>query len=57
MFIDHNKDLKVIIMMFIQKMLIRLPQVVLMIKDYKYLIGLEHIHMEQMFLKYVKVKC
>ena len=57
MFIDHNKDLKVIIMMFIQKKLIRLPQVVMMIKDCKHLIGLQHIHMEQMLLKYVKAKC
>ena len=31
--------------------------VVMMIKDYKNLIGLQHIHMEQTFLKYVKVKC
>ena len=51
MFIDHNKDLKVIIMMFIQKNLIAM-----MIKDYKHLIGLQHEHMEQMLLKYVKVK-
>ena len=28
-----------------------------MIRDYKHLIGLKHIHMEQMLLKYVKVKC
>ena len=57
MFIVHRKDLKAIIMMFTQKKLIRLHLVVLMIKDYKHLIGLEHIHMEQMFLKYVKMKC
>ena len=25
--------------------------------DYKHLIGLKHIHMEQMLLKYVKMKC
>ena len=30
---------------------------VMMIKDYKHLMGLQHIHMEQMFLKYVKMKC
>ena len=30
---------------------------VMMIKDYKHSIGLQHIHMEQMLLKYVKVKC
>ena len=29
----------------------------MMIKDYKLLIKLEHIHMEQMPLKYVKVRC
>ena len=57
MFIDHNKDLKAIIMMFMQKKLLRLPSVVMMIKDYKHLIGLQHIHMEEMLLKYVKVKC
>ena len=26
-------------------------------KSYKHLIGLQHIHMEQMLLEYVKVKC
>ena len=57
MFIDHNKDLKAIIMTFIQKKLIRLPYVVMMIKDCKHLIVLQHTHMEQMILKYVKVKC
>ena len=31
--------------------------VVMMIKDYKHLIELRHIHMVQMLLKYVKVKC
>ena len=30
---------------------------IMMIRDYKHLIGLQHIHMEQMLLKYVKVKC
>ena len=29
----------------------------MMIKDYKVLIELLHIHMEQMILKYVKVRC
>ena len=29
----------------------------MMIRDYKYLIGLKHIQVEQMLLKYVKVKC
>ena len=57
MFIDQNKDLKAIIMMLIQKKLIRLHLVVMMIKDYKQLIGLQHIYMKQMLLKYVKVKC
>ena len=27
------------------------------VKDYKHLMGLQHIHMEQMLLKYVKLKC
>ena len=27
-----------------------------MIRDYKYLMVLQHIHMEQMLLKYVKVR-
>ena len=57
MFIDHNKDLKAIIMMFTQNKLITLRYVVMMIKDYKHLIGLQHIHMEQMRLKCAKVKC
>ena len=29
----------------------------MMIKGYKLLIELEHMHMEQMVLKYVKVRC
>ena len=28
----------------------------MIIKDYEHLIGLQHIHMKQMLLKYVKVK-
>ena len=32
-------------------------EVVMMIKDYRLLIELQHIHMEQMLLKYVKVRC
>ena len=30
---------------------------VMMMKDYKHFMGLQHIHMEQMFLKCVKMKC
>ena len=56
MFIDNSKDLKVIIM-FIQKKLIRLRQALMMIRGYKHMIRLQHIHLEQMLLKYVKVKC
>ena len=52
MFIDH-KDLKAIIMMLTQKKIIK---VVMMIKYYKHLIGLQLIHMKQMLLKYVKKK-
>ena len=35
---------------------IKLHSVVIMIKDYKHLIGLQYIHMKQMHLKWVKVK-
>ena len=35
----------------------RLHKVVMMMKDCKLLIELQHIHMEQMLLKYVKVRC
>ena len=34
---------------------IRLRQVIMMIKDYKHLMELRYIHMEQMLLKYVKM--
>ena len=34
----------------------KIALVVMMIKDYKHLIGLQHIHIEQMLSKYVKVK-
>ena len=57
MLIGRNKGLKAIIMMFIQKKLIRLQQVLMRIRDYKHMIRLQHTHMEQMLLKYVKVKC
>ena len=42
--------------MYILNKLIRLHRVVMMIKVFKLLIKLEHIHMEQMILKYVKVR-
>ena len=41
---------------YIQKS-IKLHLIVMMIRDYKHLIELQHIHMEQMLLKYVKLKC
>ena len=50
MFIDRNKDLKPIIMMFIQKKLIRLRYALIMIRDYENMTRLQHIHMEQMLL-------
>ena len=53
---DHNKDLKAIIMMFIQKKLIKLHQALIMIKDYKHSIRLQHTHKEEMLLRDVKVK-
>ena len=43
--------------MYTLKKPIRLPCVVMMIKDYKLLTDLQHMHMEQMLLKYVKVRC
>ena len=36
---------------------IRLHLAAIMIRDCKFLIKLQHIHMEQMLLKYVKVRC
>ena len=45
---SYNKDLKVKYIVHMLKKSIRLNKVVMMIKDYKLLIGLEHIHMEQM---------
>ena len=52
---NHNKDLKVKIIMYTRKKSTRLHLVVMMIRDYKFLIKLQHIHME-MLLKYVKVR-
>ena len=52
-----SKDLKAVTMMRIQKKSIKLNLVVMMIRDCKHLIGLQHIHTEQMLLKYVQVKC
>ena len=55
--LKSQQDLKAIIIMYIQKKSIKLHYVAMVIKDYKHLIGLKHILMEQMLLKYVKVKC
>ena len=41
----------------IQKKSIKLHLIVMMIRDCKHLIELQHIHMEQILLKYVKLKC
>ena len=57
MFINHKKDLKAVIVMFILKKLIWLLEALMMIRDYKHMKGLKHIHMEEMLLKCVKVKC
>ena len=46
----------VMIMACTQKKLIRLRLVVMMIRDYKHLIGLQYFHMELVRLKYVRVK-
>ena len=43
--------------MYILKKSMRLHEVVMMIKDCKRLTELQHVHMEQMILKYVKVRC
>ena len=47
---NRNKDLKLIIIMYTPNKSIRLPQVVIMIKDCKYVIKLLHVRMEQMHL-------
>ena len=52
---NHNNDLKVKIIMYTMKKSTRLHLVVMMIRDYKFLIKLQHIHME-MLLKYEKVR-
>ena len=54
---NHNKDLRVKDMMHILKKLIRLHYAIMMIKDYKLLIELHHILMEQVLGKYVKQSC
>ena len=43
--------------MYTLKKSVRLHYVVMMIKYYKLLTDLQHMHMEQMLLKYVKVRC
>ena len=45
---NHNKYLEVIVIRCTQKKLINLRKVVIMIRDYKHLIKLQHIHLEQM---------
>ena len=55
--LKSKQRFKVKQIVYILKKSIRLHKVVVMIKDYKLLIELEHIHMEQMLLKYVKVRC
>ena len=54
---NYNKILKVKNVMYILNKSTRLHQVVMMIKDHKVLIKLQHIHMEKMHLKYAKVRC
>ena len=43
--------------MYTLKKSTELHQVVMVIKDYKRLIKSQHIHTQQILLKYVKVKC
>ena len=56
-YLNHKKCLKVKHVVYMLKKSLRLHQVVMIIIDYKLLIELEHIHMEQMLLKYLKVRC
>ena len=49
--LNHNKDFKMNHKIYILKKSIRLHSVVMMIKDCKLLIELQHIHMGQMLLK------
>ena len=54
--LKSNKDLKVIVTMYIQKKSIKLRKVLMMIRDYKHLIKLLRIHMEKMQLKCARAK-
>ena len=53
---SQNK-LKVIIIMYTLNKSVRLHYAVMMVRDYKHLIKLQHIRMEQTHLKYAKVRC
>ena len=48
---NHNKDLKVIIIMYTLNKLIKSR------KDFKHFMKLQRIHMEQTHSKYAKVRC
>ena len=55
--LNHNTDLKVKRIIYILKNSKALHYVVMMIKDYKLLTELQRIHMEQILLKCLKVRC
>ena len=54
--LKSQQDLKVINIRCTQKKSIKLYYTVMMIRDYKHLIKLLRIHMEQMHFMYMKVK-
>ena len=52
-----NKDLKVKHIIYVLKKSIKLHEGVMTIIDYSHLMVPQHIHMEEMLLKYAKVRC
>ena len=54
---SQKKKSKVIIIMYTLNKSVRLHYAVMMVRDYKHLIKLQHICMEQTHLKYAKVRC
>ena len=53
-YLNHKRDLKVNHIMYIQKKSIRLHYAVITIKDYRPMIELQYILMEQVLERYVK---
>ena len=52
-----NEDLKMKHIMYILKKSTKLNQAVMMIIGYNHLMVSQHIHIEEMLLKYAKVRC